>query len=424
MRRMVSVVVSLWALSAQRPAMAAEPAETLGREAILDTKGDEGGAVSDTIHVDDPEIGSGYSVWADVRPIFASVRLESRDGSRVREEDLGVRARLSARKGLLPTLWAGVGVGGRYFVDDGDFEFIMQREIPGPNGLATGQATIDELYLHWFREGRGRFDFILGRQQTRFVLRSGVYYKSLDRNDSNNTRITWTDGLHADYYAPSGWRSHFVVQRNIDDGTGSIRRGPMDYSDSAAKNTYFMAFENVRPCGPVVQRGLDVSYLPATLLKDGDTEASRTDYWGLVGRLALQWPARSEGTRLRGGVEAGYAPETPTKDAMGYDQGGDADGLAFNVAANIMDIRPGHSAGLNYGRTGAGWLLSPQFFPGTELVEFRYLLRLKKGPLLEARVRRQADLDTAIAATRKRSEYDFYLRATWELGGGFTTRGL
>ena len=422
-KRTLSIAL-LVAFSVPASVRAAEPAEALNREAMVETKDDAGEAATDTISVDDPKVGPGYSVWADLRPIFTSARLDRGDGLRFGDEDLGLRARLSARTHILRSLWAGAGVGGRYFADDGDFEFILQHEIPGPNGLATGQGTIDELYLHWFREGAARFDFILGRQQTRFALRSGVYYKSLDRNDSNNSRVTWTDGLHADYYAPNGWRSHFVLQRNFDEGTGSIRRGPMDYSDSAAKNTYFLAFENVQPWGVVVQRGFDVSYLPATLLKDGGTEATRTDYWGLVARLALRWPTLNEGTHFRGGVEAGYAPEVPTKAAMGYDNGGDSDGLAWNVAANVIDIWPGHSAGFNYGRTGAGWLLSPQFFPGTELIEFRYLLRLKKGPVLEARVRRQKDLDASIAALSKRSEHDIYFRMTWEFGGGFATRGL
>jgi hypothetical protein len=67
----------------------------------------------------------------------------------------------------------------------------MQSETPGPNGLRSGQFTFDELYLHWFREGKGRFDILLGRQQTRFALRGGIYFKSLDRNDSNRTRISF-----------------------------------------------------------------------------------------------------------------------------------------------------------------------------------------------------------------------------------------
>jgi hypothetical protein len=410
--------------SAPLPSMADNAAGATGVEDTVSTEEEESEGALDTVSAESPVARTGFTVWADLRPILTYLRVDRRDGSEISEEDLGVRARLGVRKSLFRTLWAGAGIAGRCFTDNCDPEFVMHSETPGPNGLRSGQFTFDELYLHWFREGKGRFDILLGRQQTRFALRSGVYFKSLDRNDSNNTRITWTDGLHAAYRAGNGWRSSFVLQRNTDDGTGSIRRGPLNFDDSAAKNTYFLGFENLRPWGLVVQRSLDLSYLPRSLLKDNDPEGRREDYWGLVGRLAVRWPRRSEGPHFRGGVEVGYAPKTPSRAAAGFDEQGDADGLAWNVAANVMDIWPGHSAGVNYGRTGAGWLLSPQFFPGTELIEFRYLWRLKRGPLLEARVRRQDDLDTPEAAERKRSEYDFYFRLTWEFGGGFSTRTL
>jgi hypothetical protein len=88
-----------------------------------------------------------------------------------------------------------------------------------------------------------------------------------------------------------------------------------------------------------------------------------------------------------------------------------------------MDIWPGHSAGVNFGPTGAGWLLSPQFAPNLELFEFRYQWRPRRGPLLEARARWQQDLDRLADADRELREFDFYLRLTWEFGG-FSTRLL
>ena len=34
------------------------------------------------------------------------------------------------------------------------------------------------------------------------------------------------------------------------------------------------------------------------MLKDGDPDGRRKDYWGLVGRLTFRWPQRNEGLRL------------------------------------------------------------------------------------------------------------------------------
>ena len=96
-----------------------------------------------------------------------------------------------------------------------------EKETPSTNGLEDGQFTFDELYLHLFR--RELYNLTVGRQQTRFVLRGGVFSRSLDRNDSNNTRVTWTDGFHFTFRQLAGWEGHFIVQDNSADGTGSIR---------------------------------------------------------------------------------------------------------------------------------------------------------------------------------------------------------
>ena len=159
-------------------------------------------------------------------------------------------------------------------------------------------------------------------------------------------------------------------------------------------------------------------YLPHSLIKRYGLTTKREDYWGVVGRLAFRWPEKSQGLRVRGGLELGLAPETPTTKA--YDTPGDhkdASGLAWNVVVSAMDIYPGHNLGFNYGHTEAGWLLSPQFTPNTQLFEIRYQWRSVDHPLIEARVRRQENLDTQSTIYLEGDKYDFYLRLTWEYGG-------
>jgi hypothetical protein len=163
----------------------------------------------------------------------------------------------------------------------------------------------------------------------------------------------------------------------------------------------------------VVQRGVDISYLPSTLLKDDDPDGRREDYWGLVGRMAFRWPQRTEGLRIRGGFEIGYAPETPTNQAMNLPGSGDADGLAWDIVVSAMDIAPDHHIGLQYARTGGGWLLAPQFRPNEELSEIRYIWNSDRFPLLEVRVRRREDRIQEIDATQKRLVYDGFIRLTW-----------
>jgi len=349
--------------------------------------------------------------------------VEDSSGSEFNENDTGIRARVDVTRRLSEKVRLGVGVAGRCHVSDCNLEFVHQPEMPEPTGLTRAQVTFDELYIHWFREGTNRFDIIMGRLQTRFVLRGGVYAKSLDRNDSNNTRVTWTDGIHATLKGSKGWRSGFVLQRNSCDGTGSIRHGPLDFGDAGASSSYFLGFENTRRWGYVVQRSLDISYLPKSLLKDNAADKRRVDYWGIVGRLAVGWPQESEGFRFRGGLEVGYAPETPTNAGVGLGGIGDTEGFAWNVVLDAMDFLPGHSFGINYGRTGKGWLLSPQYFPDSVLFELRHHWKSVREPMVETRVRWQEAQHRFTDAMQRGSEFDFYIRATWEFGRA-DTRGL
>jgi len=291
-----------------------------------------------------------------------------------------------------------------------DPEFILQPDIPSPVGLEDGQITIDSLFFQWFRTEK--FNLAVGRMETKFVARGGVYAKSLDRNDSNNLRINWTDGLHATYKAKNGWNSNVILQYNSADGPGNIRRSPLDFSDNGSRVSTFVAFENLQYKRRLVQRALDISYMPSSLRKNG-INGPAVDYWAFVARAAARWPVRSEGWRLRFSSEVGYAPETPTKLASGIIGSGDASGLAWNVTASIMDFVPNHSIGVNFAETEAGWLISPQYNDNERLFEIRYMWRPKDRLTLDVRGRWRDELRERIIEDADRDRFDFYARVTW-----------
>jgi len=365
-----------------------------------------------TIDVIDDE--PGLSVFGDLRPIIDNLELQRRDGTTDEEWVFGGRARIGVIWAVSGSVQLGARVAGTCF-SDGECDLDWELKRAGP--LGPGEFTLDQLFLHWFT--RDRFNVAIGRIQTRFVLRGGVFARSLDRNDSNNVNVTWTDGLQLTFRERHGWASSFVLQRNSEDGSGSIRRGLLDFADDGARNTLFYGVENTRRWGPVVQRAFDVSYLPSSLLKDGSLDGRREDYWALVGRLALRWPLGESGARLRVGTEIGYAPETPTNMAGNLPGSGDVDGLAWDVVASVMDFKPGHNIGINYAQTGAGWFLSPQFRPNEEMFEIRYQWRSSRIPLVEARIRWREDLKQFEDTDRKRNVIDLFVRLTWR----FNVRG-
>ena len=92
---------------------------------------------------------------------------------------------------------------------------------------------------------------------------------------------------------------------------------------------------------------------------------------------------------------------------------GDADGLAWNIAISLMEFKPDHSIGVNYGQVGAGWLLSPQFRQNESLIEIRYQWRRSKQLALDFRIRQRRELEQLSLSDRKREELDFFLRFTW-----------
>jgi len=222
-----------------------------------DTEQEDTADIDTDTTVDQAEGRTGLGFDGDFRPIYDYFNVDPGSGGSIDDGRLGFRLRLRATAALTESFHIGARVAAVCFTDECDPEWVMQSATPTPNGLAGGQATLDELFMQWYGPNLGAV--ASGRLQTRAGLRGGVYAKSLDRNDSNNVNVTWTDGMQINLRSKSDWRSNFIVQRNAKDGTGSIRRGPLDFDDDSARNTYFLGFENLRSWGPVVQRSLDVS---------------------------------------------------------------------------------------------------------------------------------------------------------------------
>jgi hypothetical protein len=404
-------------LSLAVPAQAQTVDETTELQADVETAdqamaADADGSLDDansSIVID--EVEHGVSVEADVRTAYTGSDTANRDLSAAQADVLRARWRVTGTAGISPYFRGSVRLAGLCSDVECESNFVLTDYIPTSSGMADGDITLDKAFLHWYR--LEKLDLALGRMQTKFVARGGVFAKSLDRNNGNNTNVNWVDGMHGTIQASNGWVSHLIVQHNAPEGATEIRRGPLDFRDDAARASYFLAFENLERTPLFLQRGLDISYLPKTLLKDGTQSGPREDYYGVVLRSANRWPERDEDVRLRVAAELGYAPETPTRAASDLAGDGDTDGLAWNVVLSLMDFKPSHSVGVNYGRVGAGWLLSPQFRQNESLAEIRYLWRRSKDLALDIRVRRRTDLEQLAGSDQKQSEVDFFVRLTW-----------
>lgn len=395
------------AQEAEDSAAQTEPAASAGEP---DKDGDDTADYDTESTVDEDTAAGAVTVQGDIRPLLNYVDRTDRNGVASSDAEVRSRYRIGGAFAVGDSLRLGARLAGRCNTNDCGPEWYFDRATPSTSGLNAGQVTLDELYAHFYKSDR--LDVTLGRQQSRFVLRSGVFARSLDRNDGNNVNVTWTDGLHAKLRSRGGWATHFILQRNSDEGTGNARRSPLDFSSSSAKSSYFVGLENTTSLGNIVQRSLDVSYMPSSLLKDGTLDGRVEDYWAVVGRLAMRWPQRPDGPRLRAGIEVGYAPEKPTAAAVELQE--EVDGLAWDVALSFMDFRPAHSIGINYSRTGAAWLISPNFRPNEEMFEIRYQWRPANFPAVEFRTRWRTHIEQETGASQKREVFDSFLRITWQ----------
>jgi len=384
-------------------------AEIEEEEAI---EADTDGSLDDAANsIDVREELDGVGLSADVRVGYFESEIDERDATSRSEDFFGGRWRFRTEVGLSPYFRTVGRIAGLCTSNECSPNLVLDDSIPKTNGMSEGDITIDEAYLHWFKSDR--FDLALGRMQTKYVARGGVFAKSLDRNDSNNINVNWTDGLQATFRSKNGWDPNLILQHNSPNGASNVRRGPLDFDDSGARVSYFFGIESRKRTPLFLQRGLDISYLPKSLLKDGSLSGRRVDYYGVVIGTANRWPARDEGIRLRVAAELGYAPETQTRAAAGLVGDGDVDGLAWNIVLSLMDFKPNHSIGVNYGQVEAGWLLSPQFRQNESLAEIRYQWRKSRQLAFDVRIRQRRELEQRALSDRKQDELDIFLRLTW-----------
>jgi hypothetical protein len=352
--------------------------------------------------------------WSgDLRVGYVREEIEDRDGTLDTETAWQARLRAGGRRNL-----------NEWLVFEGRLAFNCSSERCDPNltldpsdtttsGIEEGDISFDQLFVHIYR--RERFDAAIGRMQVKFATRAGVFAKSLDRNNSNAFNINWTDGLHGAYHFENDSILHVIAEYNDPDGVSNIRRTPLDFTDSASRVSYYTGWESLQRSGPFTQRGIGITYLPSALMTEGIQTGPIEDYVGIVGRFATNWAWGDSGRRWNIAGEIGYAPETPTREAVGLSGTGDTGGLAWAVYASLMDFRPNHSIGVNISRTDPGWLLSPQYRANGELIEFRYLWRKRRNLALEFRIRYRDDRET-LTGLGNRDETDYFARFTVGLG--------
>jgi hypothetical protein len=351
----------------------------------------------------------GWQVSGDLRGGYFASERTARDGVESDDEAFNARLRVAIEHAFNERWRVRTRLAGRFSTGQDGTNAYLRGYAPTRTGTEFGDVTLDEAYLGYQAQDDG-LRLRVGRFQTSFTL-PGVPSKGLDRNDSPNTDVNWTDGVHLDIPVGGGWRGHVIGQYRHRKGSGGVAHAPLDFSDGGSRGTLFLGLENKQRLGPITQRMVSLTWMPDSLVDRGLADPSRTDYMTLDARVAAEWPLREDGPRLVTGVELGYALQTPIDAAAGTGGNGDSGGLAWQWQASLHDFAPKQALGVVYGRVDAGWLLSPDFRPNDRLAEIAYQWQFLPKTTLDMRVRERRELEHPFA-TRERVDRDLYVRVT------------
>ncbi len=341
---------------------------------------------------------------------FAGKRM-GRDGNERTDHDLRARFRASLQREIDPDWRFRVRLAGSFSMNGNEPGLKLDRYRSTPTGTVPGEVHLDELYLH-----RGRTDSVhdlrIGRFQTSFKLPI-VPGKSLDRNDSSNVGIGWTDGFHLTSQVSERWSTHLIGQINHRRGAGNTVRAPLDFERRGSRVGTLFAVEATDHPGPFIMRLFSVNWVPDGMAAEGAVSDHRDDYLTAAAKAATAWPLGRDAMRLVVAGEVGHAFNRPEKSVVGLPGQGRVSGNGFQASANLFDMWPGHHLGMVYGRVQGGWLISNDYRNNDELFEIRYQRRFAPNLSMEIRYRWRRELEQRIGTERLQIDEDVYVRLSW-----------
>lgn len=355
----------------------------------------------------------GWSSGADLRGGFYASERDARDGGESSNESLRARLRVHVERGLSENWLFRTRLAGTFSTGGNDYSFRLDPYRASGTGTRSGEVHFDEFFLRW-QDAAKRQQVRIGRFQTAFKL-PVVPGKSLDRNDSSNVGIGWTDGVHWQGRIGRGWEGHAIAQFNHRRGTGNTARSPLLFADSASRVGGYLALRSTDKAGPVVMRMISLNWIPDALATHGVADPRRKDYLTATAKAAAQWPVGESGTRFLVAGEFGRSFNNPERSTLLLEGADEVAGNGYQFSANFFDIRPGHHLGVVYAHAQGGWLTSNDFRNNDELYEIRYQRRFAPNLSMEIRFRIRDEIERRIGAVREQRDYDMYARLTWRI---------
>jgi hypothetical protein len=351
-----------------------------------------------------------FFIHGQIRSGYYFIESRNNAGTVTKTPEWRMRARFGMTYRFSDKVSFTARLAGRYSTVQEKFEFWYHPYAASPGGLRLGQTAFDMFHVE-YNDGN-RWMMQAGRMQHGFQLK-GLIAKGIDRYNSPNVSITWTDGLWLRYLVHLDWYIHGVIQYNHRTGSTSFYTPPLNFNDANSRFSFFTAIEGKVTSGLWYQRELSITLMPAVFRNSTTDELS--SYWAFTGRIGINVPLNITLMNVRITGEAGYAPTTPDMSQLGLstDVNKTDDAFAWQVSVNLLNIFNRHNLGFLYGETDPGWLIAPSFRNNTNTFEVRHQFRFSRNLTSEIRYRIRNQLYMPVNASVKRRDDDLYARITY-----------
>ena len=326
----------------------------------------------------------------DIRTGYIGFVGEQRNGDRLSRHELRNRTRVGFELTLSRNVLFNMRYAGRISTYDFHFNPGLHTTAAGNNGLLLGEGAFDQFYVstqlnEWLSVKAGRF-------QTSFTL-DGNIKNSILRQDSPNTDISWTDGLHFKARATPSITADLVLQSHIANPTTNVFRKPLDIPSSDVPITLFLNLKKDIGQGFLNSFAINLTYTPDALIMSSD--GRRSGYFAASIKPQLR-KVFSSGRKLLFGTELAYSFKRPNRDVFGFTEngGGHAGGFGFQSTLTLMDVLKGQHLGVMATMIGPSLLTSSAFWNNLLLFEVRHSIKLGRKISSDLRLRYRADLET------------------------------
>lgn len=355
-------------------------------------------------------VSENISLYGDVRSGYFGQEREERDGSTISRHEIRTRARIGFQFRLSENAQLHVRYATRLSSMGKGFDPYWSTSAKRNNGLRLQEAAFDEAYLR-LDVSPGLY-FKAGRFQTGYTI-PGAIRNAIQRNDSPNNDVQWTDGLLVSRRHGSGWQTDVIAQVHYGNWPTNTMRRPLDFSESDAFLTTFISHSKSDRQGLVRFRGVDLTFSPnALIVRPGD----RSHYLAVSAKGALGWQTSSLGD-IVWAAEGAWSIIQPDKAYMGFSgvKGEKTGGFGAQMSLSFMDYLDGHSTGFIIAAIEPALLTSEDYWNNSVLWEVRHIIQINRRLSSELRIRYRADLYQYAGVERKRAEYVPYARLTWRM---------